>query len=337
MIKSIVGGYMPPYRDHNGKRVTGSVSKLEKIMLGGVEQWYTIRGKSNELPLLLFLHGGPGSPQTGAQRRYNSSLEQHYLVVNWDQRGSGKSYSSNVLPESMTLQQLISDIDELIVHLLEKYKKEKLFIMGQSLGAVLGLTYINKYPEKIYAYVGINQPVNRAEEEKKSYQFSLEQAKIQNNQKAIMQLESIGFPINGVYNSMDDMVTQRKWLTKFNGVTFKKNANFININYFLSSHLTLKEKATFMKGFGFSATHLWNEMTSINFFNSIKEVNVPVYFVVGRHDRIVFIDEVEKYFHFLQAPTKQLIIFEKSGHLACFEEEDIFNELMNKQVLSHEI
>lgn len=109
MIRKFIGSYMPPYRDAKGNIVTGSVSALEKIMLEGVEQWYTIRGRSKNLPLLLFLHGGPGSPQTGAQRKYNDSLEEHYLVVNWDQRGSGKSFSSKASAESMTLTQLISD------------------------------------------------------------------------------------------------------------------------------------------------------------------------------------------------------------------------------------
>lgn len=334
MIKGLFGGYMSPYRDANGQIVAGSISKLEKIMLGGVEQWYTIRGRSDQLPLLLFLHGGPGSPQTGAQRKYNALLEEHYLVVNWDQRGSGKSFSEKVEAKSMTLDQLISDADELIEQLLRKYNQKKLYIMGQSLGAVIGLTYANRYPEKIHAYVGINQPVNRTEEEKKSYCFVLEKAKLQGNKKAIKQLEAIGFPENGVYKSMDDMVTQRKWLTKFNGVTHKKNANVINLNYFLSSHLNLKEKATFMKGFGFSATHLWEEMTSINLFHRVPEVEIPVYLVMGRHDKIVFLDEVEKYFNLLKAPKKQLFVFEESGHLACFEEEDKFNEIMTKQVLS---
>lgn len=334
MIKGLFGGYMPPYQDANGEIVAGSISKLKKIMLGGVEQWYTIRGRSDQLPLLLFLHGGPGSPQTGAQRKYNASLEEHYLVVNWDQRGSGKSFSEKVEAKSMTLDQLLSDANELIEQLLRKYNQKKLYIMGQSLGAVIGLTYAKRYPEKIHAYVGINQPVNRTEEEKKSYRFALEKAKLQGNKKAIKQLEAIGFPENGVYKSMDDMVTQRKWLTKFNGVTHKRNANVINLNYFLSSHLNLKEKATFMKGFGFSATHLWEEMTSINLFLRVPEVEVPVYFVMGRHDKIVFLDEVEKYFHLLKAPKKQLFVFEESGHLACFEEEDKFNEIMTKQVLS---
>lgn len=89
-----------------------------------------------------------------------------------------------------------------------------------------------------------------------------------------------------------------------------------------------------MKGFGFSAANLWDEMTSINLFNTITEVDVPVYFVVGRHDKIVFLDDVEKYFHLLKAPKGKLFIFEESGHLACFEEPDKFNEIMVKQVRS---
>ncbi|MCM3767680.1 alpha/beta fold hydrolase [Neobacillus niacini] len=101
MLKRLIGGYVSPYRDKQGKLVPTSVSILEKVKLGGVEQWITIRGRNKELPILLFLHGGPGSPQTGAQQKYNRDLEDHYLVVNWDQRGSGKSFSPEVTAETM--------------------------------------------------------------------------------------------------------------------------------------------------------------------------------------------------------------------------------------------
>lgn len=333
MLKRLIGGYVSPYRDKQGKLVPTSVSILEKVKLGGVEQWITIRGRNKELPILLFLHGGPGSPQTGAQQKYNRELEDHYLVVNWDQRGSGKSFSPEVTAETMNLNQMLGDAHELVHYLMMKFQQTKIFLMGQSIGSLYGLLFANRHPDLLHAFVAINPPINRSVEEQRSYEFALDTAKNKGIKKAIQELEGVGFPAGGVYKKIDDMVIQRKWLTKFNGVSFKKNAAFINMHYLMSHHLTFKEKCSFMKGFGFSATNLWNELTSINFFTLVPELKVPVFFIAGRHDRIIPIDLVEQYVDFVEAPEKDLVILEESGHLAIFEEPEKFNDVLIKQVL----
>jgi proline iminopeptidase len=304
---------------------------LEQITLGGVPQWLTIRGANESLPLLLFLHGGPGSPQTGAQHKYNAALEQHYLVVNWDQRGAGKSYNPMIPKETMNVAQLIADAHELTLYLLERFGQSKLFLMGHSIGAMLGMLFSKQYPELVQAHVAINLPVHRKLEEELSYDYVLERAEAVNNRKAMAALKKIGPPVNGIYDSTEGLVVQRTWLTKLGGVTYRKNAMLININYMLSSHLNWREKLSFMKGFAFSADCLWNELCGINLFTLVPEVQVPVYIIMGRHDRIVQ-NLSEQYFEVLQAPQKELIIFEKSGHLALFEEPQHFNELMIHKV-----
>lgn len=333
MLKRLIGGYVPPYRDNQGKLVPNSVSILEKVKLGGVNQWITIRGRKKELPILLYLHGGPGSPQTGAQQKYNRELEDHFLVVNWDQRGSGKSFTPEVTADSMNLNQMLEDTAELVHYLLKKFQQPKIFIMGQSIGSLYGLLLANRHPEFLHAFVAINPPINRSKEEQLSYEFALDMAKKRADKKAIQELEGIGYPVEGIYKTIDDMVIQRKWLTKYNGVTFKKNAAFINMHYLLSHHLTFKEKLSFMKGFGFSATNLWNELTTINFFTLVPELKVPVFFIAGRHDRIIPIDLVQQYADFVKAPEKHLVILEESGHLALFEEPEKFNDVLINQVL----
>ncbi|MFS0862963.1 alpha/beta fold hydrolase [Fredinandcohnia sp. 179-A 10B2 NHS] len=333
MIKQVIGGYLPRFLDKEGHIIENSISKIEKINLGGVDQWITVRGKHKDLPLLLFLHGGPGSPQTGAQRKYLAELEEKFVVVNWDQRGSGKSYSSRVSPESMNVNQIVADAYELSQYLLAQFYKRKLYIMGQSVGAAYGLLFVHRYPEIVNAYIGINQPIHREEEEKRSYEYAYEMAKRKGNRKAQRELKKIGPPSNGVYQKIEDMVLQRKWLTKFNGVTYKMNAALVNLSYIMSTHLTLKEKVSFMKGFGFSSKNLWDEITALNFFELVPEVKVPVFLIAGQHDRIVFPELIEEYYLFLKAEYKQLVIFEESGHYACFEEKEKFIDLLINKVL----
>ncbi len=109
----------------------------------------------------------------------------------------------------------------------------------------------------------------------------------------------------------------------------KKNALSINIHSLLSTHLNWRERLRFMKGFSFSAEHLWSEFTNCNLYSEVPVLKLPVYLIMGRHDRIVH-DLCEGYVEKLEAPYKELIIFEQSGHLACFEEPEKFIKLMNK-------
>jgi proline iminopeptidase len=308
------------------------VKLMEKVTLGNVDQWYIARGSNIENPILLFLHGGPGSPQTGAQHKYNRELEKHFLVVNWDQRGCGKSYNKNMDPQTMTVQQLLSDAYELVQYLLERFNKKKIYIMGHSMGALLGILFVEKYPEVISAFVGINQPINRPLEEKESYKLALDYAYRTNDKKAIVELEKIGAPHNGSYKSIDGLVKQRTFLTKIGGVTYKKNAMFINMHYLLSSHFNMVDRLNFFKGFSFTSENMWEELCSYNITESIVELKVPVYFVMGRHDKIVQ-NVVENYYQNVKAPRKNLLVLENSGHLACFEEPEIFNAFMINKVL----
>lgn len=307
------------------------INVIHKISLGGEEQWYVARGRSEELPLLLFLHGGPGSPQTGAQHKYNRELENHYIVVNWDQRGGGKSYRPGMDPAQMTVDQLLADAYELTNHLLERFGKSKLVVMGHSMGAILGALFIERHPELVAAYVGINQPVNRVEEEERTHQYVLNESKKRQNQKALKQLQRVIPPVNGSFASTDDLVTQRTWLTKLGGVTYKKNALWFNLSYIFSSHLTWTERAHFMKGFAFSSTTLWNQLNATNLFESVTEYKVPVYFIMGLHDKISH-DTIKQYMQVVNAPRKELVVFEASGHFACFEEAERFNEFMINRV-----
>ncbi len=222
MLSRLVRGYIRPIKDEKGHVKRDSIATLEKVILGELEQWITIRGHNRHHPILLFLHGGPGASQVGTQQKYLAQLEQSFVVVNWDQRGAGKSYHSLIPSKSMNVNQLISDTYELVLYLQQRFKQEKVFLTGHSWGAFLGIRFAYQYPELLHAYVGINQPVKRREEEKRSYQYALDTAQKKANKKALNELRAIEFIEEGVYKNMHHLTKQRSWLTKLGGVTFEK-------------------------------------------------------------------------------------------------------------------
>jgi len=139
----------PPLKAENG------INTLEKQNLGGVDQWVSIRGENRDAPMLLFIHGGPGSANLDKLRQQVPELEQHFVVVTYDQRGAGKSTLSSTGYSDLSIEKMVSDAYELVQSLKERFGVEKIYLMGFSWGTEIGLTLAERYPEDFYAYIGV--------------------------------------------------------------------------------------------------------------------------------------------------------------------------------------
>ena len=118
------------------------------VELGGEKQYVEMTGSSDQLPVLLFLHGGPGWPQTPHLRYFNADLTEEMILVSWDQAGCGQSYIHNQNPKSLSPESLVNDAHELTQYLKKKFNKEKIFLVGFSYGSVIGLKLAEKYPAR---------------------------------------------------------------------------------------------------------------------------------------------------------------------------------------------
>ena len=201
----------PEFRDAAGKILPGSVARMEYVELGGFRQWICVRGESVDRPLLLILHGGPGDAEVLPFRRYDAGLEKDFIVVNWDQRGAGKSYSPSIPADSMTIEQILSDAHELVGYLKKSFGKEKIYLLGHSWGTLLGALLASRYPEDFHAYIGMGQWVSMGDNERLCYEFTLSEAQRRGDRKAIALLERIGTPENGLYrDDWMNVLAQRK-------------------------------------------------------------------------------------------------------------------------------
>lgn len=313
----------PPFRDSEGQVLKDSLAEATYLTLGGLKQWVLLRGKSIHNPILIFLHGGPGISVQGLLRYYNSELENHFLVVGWDQRGTGKSYSPRIDPKTMNIPQFISDLHELIQYLKDRFQQDKVYLMGESWGSLLGALYAYKYPQDILSYVGVGQVSDVKKSEKLSYEFALTQAKKLNHTKAIRELNSITSP----GKCYKDVKKQRKWLVKFGGMHYGKTS----LSYLLPKLLSRDEYALpdiirLVLGSHMSLSSLWPQVFATNLFLQVPKLKVPAYFLLGRHDKSVSTTLAAEYFDFLEAPYKKLIYFEESGHNPFIETPQQFNE-----------
>lgn len=307
-----------------------SIATINSVEIGGIDQCVMIRGADVSKPILLFLHGGPGYSQISYARKYQSELEENFIVVNWDQRGSGKSYSPSIDKDTMTVEQFVADTNDLIDYLLDRFDKEKLYLVGHSWGSELGMYVAQKYPQKLYSFISIGQLVDGKKNEELSYDFTLKMATQNNDEKAIKELTEIGRP--PYENVVDDMMVQRKWLKKYGGLengcdTFKDIivASIFSPEYSGVDGIKLALGSRFTADFMFPYIFLESSV-----MEDVPEVDVPVYFCVGRNDYNTPHKLIEEYYNKLNAPTKELIWFEKSAHFPNFEQPELFAETVLK-------
>jgi pimeloyl-ACP methyl ester carboxylesterase len=300
-----------------------SITRLEEVVLGGHKQSILIRGENINNPVMLFLHGGPGTAQIGFAPKFQSELEKHFTIVNWDQRGAGLSYSKDLKKEDLTIETMVKDTVECIQYLLKRFKQPKLFLVGHSWGSVLGVLTSQKVPELLYAYIGIGQVVNMRDGEKISFEYTINKAKDLNNKRALKQLTKIKFNPT----DMDFLKIQRKWLMKFGGSFIGVSMyHLVYSNMLFRSEYTMKDWMRYIKAGKFSLDSLWDEIVDINFIEKVPRLEIPVYLFAGKHDYQTPFQLAEQYFHTLECPQKEFIWFENSGHLLNFEEVERFNE-----------
>lgn len=323
----------------NATKITtqGGIDLLGNVMLGSEEQWVLIRGKKQTNPVLLYLHGGPGSFVIPRARDFGRLLEEDFVVVYWDQRGSGKSYRSGISDNSMNLDQFIEDTRELVEVLRRRFNVPKIYLVGNSWGAALGALTVEKYPDLFYAYLGTGQLVNTAKADSISYAFTLSEARSTGNNEALRELTSMGEPPW----EYEEMAKQQKWLRRFGGTIYKEKdttGNFLSDfmgKMLLSPEYSLMEIIENSMDPDFAVRNLWDDIADINLMEQVQKIDIPVYFIAGRHDYNTPSELVAEYHEMLEAPAgKSLIWFENAAHMPEFENPQQFYSVMVDSVLA---
>ena len=125
------------------------IEALEQIDVGGTKQWISIRGLNKANPVLLVLHGGPGSPLTAASWAFQKPWEDFFTVVEWDQRGAGKNFLATdtaAVGGTLSNERLARDADEVVAYLRKRLHKDKIVVLGYSWGTILGTRLAKRRP-----------------------------------------------------------------------------------------------------------------------------------------------------------------------------------------------
>ncbi|WP_019867770.1 alpha/beta fold hydrolase [Methylovulum miyakonense] len=325
------GIHTAPFTDAEGRMIPGSIATMETLAIGGVPQSVWFRGVSQANPILILLHGGPGISESALFRHFNPALEQHFLVVYWEQRGAGRSYHADIPPESMTISRFVSDLDELVAQVTHRFGQDKVVLLGHSWGSALGVIYTARHPQKVAAYVGVAQIADMPHGDQLSYGFALAEAKRRGNTKAVSELEEIGPP---PYSPIDERLAVGNWVERFGGVFHASLSTGKLIWAALGTdEANLIDLVKFGQGNRFSLELLDPEISRLDLTQQYRSFDVPIFFLLGRYDRHIPAELAAHYFDTLTAPCKQLVWFEQSAHNPPFEEPDKFNHVLTGQVL----
>jgi pimeloyl-ACP methyl ester carboxylesterase len=313
------------------------IASLEEITLGGEKQWILIRGYDVSKPVLIFLHGGPGSACIFYATYAMGGLEHDFVVVTWDQRGSGKSYHENIDPNSLTFEQLYSDTHELIIKMMERFEVDKVYLMGLSWGSILGANIARDFPDLLHAYIGVSQVVDAVRGLEIAFQAVLNRANELGNQSAITELSNIHPD-----STWEHQQIISKWVEAFGFGDLHDEVQAEQIREALLSSLTeyTPEDITNLdKGKAlYSLSPLGRDLTwlkNLNMITGIPGLEMPVYFLSGRFDYKTPSQLVEEYYQSLNAPAgKKMIRFENSAHVPILEEREVFHDVMINTVLA---
>jgi pimeloyl-ACP methyl ester carboxylesterase len=321
-------GKLESLKDKEGNKIANSIAEKLFIEIGGIKQGLFLRTENQKNPVLLFLHGGPGTPELAVFYRYETSerLEKYFTVCYWDQRGQGMSFSNSIDTATMTLEQMIDDTRQITEYLKRRFNQERIYLMGHSWGSFLGIKTIEKHPENYLAYIGIEQITNQMESEKLAYDYMLRHAMEINDKSAVRNLEkynrnSTGFP------NMDYLGNVRSPLMNKYGIGIMHNnfsmAGLYKDMLFFKGY-TLSEKINYIQGMSFSMAHLWDYVMEDNLFESSISFQVPVYIIHGKFDYQVSYTLSCEYLKNIEAPEKSFFTFENSAHSPNGDEPEKF-------------
>ena len=276
--------------------------------IGGIQQVVEIKTDDASKPILLFLSGGPGSSMIKGADTFTNSLKSRFTIVQWDQRDAGKTLKLNPSPTQPSVEQMEKDTYQVIQFLRKELKQEKIYLLGSSWGNVLGFYIVQNHPELLHAYFASNPVVSQLESEKELLKTL--KLHLKDNALASQELNKVNIP----FQRDEDLFYLRKWLFYKDGKAFATSDGF---------------KAGFLQ-WSKTWSPVWNQVMNIDLPKTLKKVDCPVYFFVGKDDIQTATNITTDYFDKLQAPSKGLFLFEHSGHQIHQDEPEKFQDAIIK-------
>ncbi|MEP6503651.1 MAG: alpha/beta hydrolase [Betaproteobacteria bacterium] len=299
------------------------IEETRSVQIGGIAQWISVRGRDRRNPILLFIHGGPASTEAPVSWLYQSAWEDYFTVVQWDQRGAGKTWVANdaaVIEPTIAVDRMVADGEEMVAWLRAHYGKRKIFVLGHSWGSLMGLEIARRHPDWLHAYIGMGQMIYGRDNERLGYEWALDAARADHNAEAVRQLVALApYPRADGSVSVEQIIVQRTWVIHYGGLTWgRQDFDYAQDAAKFSPDYSRKELSP-EDGIGQSLPRLLPAMASYD-VRGVTRMDCPVFIFAGRHDYETPSALAVDWLAALHAPRKGLVRFENSAHMMELEE-----------------
>lgn len=299
------------------------IQELYKTRIGGIDQWLNVRGQDKANPIILFVHGGPAAPLTPAIWQFQRPIEEYFTVVNWDQRGAGKTFreaAPDAIANTIHISRYADDAIEIAEYVKARYHAKKIVLMGHSWGTIIGMHAALKRPDLFSAYVGIGQIISTRENERLSFDYAVQQAQEHKNLPAIQELQSIAPYPGDQPITRERIIIARKWAQFYGGMSaYREASRYYFRAPYLSPEYDAADVCAIDNGNLFTLDKILPEFVSVDFRN-VETFPIPVVMFMGRHDYTTPLAPTADWLQKVKAPFKQGVYFEKSAHMIPWEE-----------------
>jgi len=303
------------------------------VKIGGINQWITIKGEDRNNPIVLFLHGGPGDALSPSADAMFPGWDRHFTLVQWDQRGAGRTYRQTgpSIASTLTIDRMVQDGVEVSEFLEHKLHKRKIIIVGGSWGSILGIYLAHTRSDLFYAYIGMAQIVNWQNGLSASYARVLEMARASGDQQAITALTTIGPP---PWNSISKWPVYHKWEQTYQAKVVTAPAAPTTIS---AEYASAQERAQYAAADDFNFEHFWGAtlsgpLTRIDLPALGTDFAVPIFMIQGQEDLTAIPEFAKAYFDSIKAPRKQFYLIPGTGHGPTAPELDVMLKVLTDEV-----
>jgi pimeloyl-ACP methyl ester carboxylesterase len=284
------------------------------VEINGLPQWIEVRADAPGKPLLLFLHGGPGSAMSLLHDRYFRPLETDFAVAHWDQRGAGRTFGRQErASQPLSIELIIQDGIAVAEDLRGRFPGRALVVLGCSWGSLLGVEMMRRRPELFDAYVGAGQVVDMARGEQVSYEAAKAWSRRLGRKRTLRRLEEIGPP---PYPSLRKLVIQRRALIAGTPAAERRVMRRFPLDLLAASPLRPWEALNVFRGGRYSLVRLWQALMAWRLEDGGLGFPAPVLLLQGTEDMQTPTPLVEEVFPRIRAPKKDLVLIPEAGHVA---------------------
>ncbi len=322
-----------PIAGPDGAQLGGSVAELSTVEVDGRALGMMIRGHDPGNPVLLFLAGGPGGSERGAMRNHLPDLEKHFTVATWDQRGTGTSYPALDPTSTYTLDSAVADTIAVTNSLRERFGKDKIYLLGQSWGTILGVLAVQQQPQLYAAYIGTGQMVDPPETDRIFYTDTLAWARGSGNTTLTDRLTAIGQPPYANMLDYETALTHEQQVYPYDHTGNSEGAGGYSTNFIVPEY-ALIDQVHLLGSFLDTFAVLYPQIQDVDFRTDARTLPVPAYFVEGAHEARGRAEPFAQWYAALSAPRKELAVLDHSGHRPLFEQPQQFVTFMTDTVLA---